>query len=42
MEDVVLDEVIYIEEKSYQQIKNELCKNEDYFYTKEIENYFLE
>ena len=37
MKDVVVDEIIYIDEKIYQQIKNDMCKSEDYFYFDEIQ-----
>ena len=33
---VVKDEVIYIDEKSYQQLKKEMNKSNDYFSFKEI------
>ena len=39
---VVKDEVIYIDEKSYQQLKEKLCKKDDYFYIDEIKEYSLE
>lgn len=39
--DVVLDEVkkkiIFIDENTYQQIKKDMCKNDDYFSEKEFE-----
>ena len=38
---VVKDEVIYIDEKSYQ-LKEKLCKKDDYFYIDEIKEYSLE
>ena len=31
MRDVVVDEIIYIDEKRYQQFKQELGKEDDYF-----------
>ena len=36
MRDVVLNEIIYINEESYQQIKKELSKIDDYYNMKEI------
>lgn len=36
MRDGVVDEIIYIEEKSYQKLKEELCKKNDYFSIQEI------
>lgn len=36
MKDVVVDEIIYVDEKSYQQIKKDMCKSDDYFNLKEI------
>jgi hypothetical protein len=35
--DVVLDEIIFIEEERYQQIKKILCKSNDYFTENELE-----
>lgn len=41
MKDVVLDEVkkeeIFIDEETYQQIRKDMCKNDDYFTEKEFE-----
>lgn len=40
MKDVVLDEVkkeMFIDEETYQQIKKDMCKNDDYFTEKEFE-----
>ena len=36
MEDVVVDEIIYIDEKTYQKLKKELGKEDDYYNMKEI------
>lgn len=36
MRDVVVDEIIYIDEKSYQLLKETLNKKDDYFNMKEI------
>jgi len=36
MKDVVVDEIIYIDEKSYQKLKKELDKEDDYYNMKEI------
>lgn len=41
MNDVILNEVVYIDEKSYQKIKNELGKKNDCFSINEIKKYFL-
>ncbi len=39
MKDVVLDEEkrIFIDEETYQQIKKDMCKKDDYFSEKEFE-----
>ena len=37
MNDVVVDEVIYIDEKSYQQFKKKMGKSDDYFCFKELQ-----
>ena len=37
MRDVVVDEIIYIDEESYQQTKKEMCKSDDYFSGNEVE-----
>ena len=39
MKDVVVDEVFYIDEKSYQQIKKDMNKSDDYFCVSEIKQY---
>ena len=31
MRDVVVDETIYIDEESYQKLKKDICKSDDYF-----------
>ena len=36
MKDVVLEETIFIDEKTYQQIKKNMCKKDDYFTEKEF------
>ncbi len=36
MEDVVLKETIFIKEESYQQIKEKMCKKDDYFTEKQL------
>ena len=36
MKDVVVDEIIYIDEESYQKLKKELGKEDDYYNMKEI------
>ena len=36
MRDVVVDEIIYIDEESYQKLKKELGKEDDYYNMKEI------
>lgn len=36
MKDVVLKETIFIDEESYQQIKKNMCKSDDYFTEKEF------
>ena len=36
MKNVVVDEIIYIDEKSYQKLKKELDKEDDYYNMKEI------
>ena len=36
MKDVLLNETVYIDEKSYQKIKKELNKNNDFFNKREI------
>ena len=41
MNDVLMNEVIYIDEESYQKLKKEMCKSEDYFYLDEIKKYVL-
>lgn len=33
MRDVVVDEIIYIDEEIYQQLKKDICKKDDYFVT---------
>lgn len=38
MRDVVVDEIIYIDEKSYQQLKNKMCKSDDYFSFDEVKS----
>lgn len=35
---VVLDEVIYVEEKDYQRIKKNLNKDDDYFDSQEVKS----
>ena len=42
MRDVVVDEIIYIDEESYQKLKKELGKEDDYYNMKEInfDNFF--
>lgn len=41
MKDIVLDEarkeIAFIDENTYQQIKKDMCKNDDYFSEKEFE-----
>lgn len=39
MEDVEMNNVIFIDEESYQQIKKKLGKEDDYFNEKEFENF---
>ena len=39
MENVVLKETMFIDEESYQQIKKNMCKKDDYFTKKELENF---
>ena len=41
MRDVVVDEIIYIDEESYQQLKKELHKEDDYYNMEEIKRYSL-
>lgn len=41
MRDVVVDEIIYIDEKVYQKLKKELGKEDDYYKMKEIKKYSL-
>lgn len=36
MREVVVDEIIYIDEESYQQLKKVMCKSDDYFKLDEI------
>lgn len=36
MEDVILKETMFIEEESYQQIREKMCKKDDYFTEKEL------
>lgn len=36
MRDVVVDEIIYIDEEIYQQLKKDICKKDDYFSVEEI------
>lgn len=36
MKDVVVDEVVYIDETSYQQFKKDMCKTDDYFSYQEL------
>ena len=36
MRDVVVDEIIYIDEKKYQDVKKYMRKSDDYFNIKEI------
>lgn len=37
MNDIKLKETIFIDEESYQQIKKDMCKKDDYFTKKELE-----
>lgn len=37
MKDIILKETIFINEESYQQIKKKMCKKDDYFSEKELE-----
>ena len=37
MREVVVNEIIYIDEISYQQLKKDMCKNDDYFTCNEVE-----
>ena len=39
MEDVEMNDAIFINEESYQQIKKKMGKEDDYFTEKEIEDY---
>jgi hypothetical protein len=39
MEDVKMNDVVFIDEESYQQIKEKLGKEDDYFTEKEFENF---
>lgn len=39
MENVVLRETMFIKEERYQQIKKDMCKKDDYFTKKELENF---
>lgn len=38
MEEKELKETIFIDEESYQQIKKKMCKKDDYFTEKELQN----
>lgn len=39
MENAVLRETMFIDEERYQQIKKDMCKKDDYFTKKELENF---